>query len=979
MDADGDPGDVFAIPDFWNPSPYTREAQESHSFLFSELRFDGGKSNPNIWSTYAEATTDINEKLPPNLPQPQLDDGFFGLPDLSFGVLVDISTPSTSAEPSHMEEGSEKAEEQEAELWMSLKDEPLKGADYLSWDAFEDQAYEEPHTAYITEAGPGIFDAILADESDVLSIRNTKHLIIKSHIYAASLLWLGLGRSSVLFTWDDEKKCFKKRLDPIRIPGCTGETVDGLLATFMSCGNATKALQEFIDRTYQAHKSPGRIAMADAVSTLLSTLQSRLSIPVSSMKSLLQLQALFKPVESLLTSFHLMVESAASEKNDEAMLSKLFHEVQRLENRTESMREILLEVLARVSRPFLDFMGEWIGTQREAGVPLEKRGLGRSFVKVEDRTWIDEQGLEMQEPDFILDADKIPSFITVDDAQTMFETGRSLRFIRTHHPDHPLARADIVLSATPPKLDWNFSWQNIEQVEAKALKYEKDLAAAIKHFSKDSAHPETQNSELPEDGAACHQLDILGMPKEQMEAHVLTSIAMLNELPSMAGTSNKLSELLNNCLAGGTAAAFDGESTFAPHISLTPILSFSPIIAAQARIVNGTSMRLFFQAHNLREHLIIQRRFQLLGDGVFSSRLSHALFDPELETAERRAGVARTGGIMGLRLEGRDSWPPASSELRLSLMGVLTESYVFTASGGREHAGGYLDRKNELPGDLSFAVRDMSDEEIEKCRDPNSVEALDFLRLSYKPPPPLEAVITPMCLYKYDQLFKLLLRVMRMLFVVSQLFRDALGRTSYWQGIDTTAQRFRIEAHHFISCISGYFFDTGIDATWRIFERKLDQIEKRINDDADHVVLGQNEGLDKLREYHERVLDRIMFALLLRKRQQPVMKLLEDIFTLILHFAKHSRSRALGVTRRIGPDQEVKEMYLKFRKKVEVFITVCRGLSEKKGYGEKRVAGIKGMPSGGLFDSEELAEENTIVQLLARLEMSNYYSRPVNV
>jgi hypothetical protein len=32
-----------------------------------------------------------------------------------------------------------------------------------------------------------------------------------------------------------------------------------------------------------------------------------------------------------------------------------------------------------------------------------------------------------------------------------------------------------------------------------------------------------------------------------------------------------------------------------------------------------------------------------------------------------------------------------------------------------------------------------------------------------------------------------------------------------------------------------------------------------------------------------------------------------------------------------------------------------------------------------LFDSEELAEENTIVQLLARLEMSNYYSRPVNI
>jgi hypothetical protein len=85
------------------------------------------------------------------------------------------------------------------------------------------------------------------------------------------------------------------------------------------------------------------------------------------------------------------------------------------------------------------------------------------------------------------------------------------------------------------------------------------------------------------------------------------------------------------------------------------------------------------------------------------------------------------------------------------------------------------------------------------------------------------------------------------------------------------------------------------------------------------------------------------------------------------------------VKRNVGPDLEVREMYLRFRRKVEVFITVCRGLSEKKGYGERRAADMKGLGEVGLFDCDELAEENTIVQLLARLEMSNYYSRPVNL
>ena len=334
---------------------------------------------------------------------------------------------------------------------------------------------------------------------------------------------------------------------------------------------------------------------------------------------------------------------------------------------------------------------------------------------------------------------------------------------------------------------------------------------------------------------------------------------------------------------------------------------------------------------------------------------------------------------MGLRLGGRETWPPASSELRLALMGVLTESFVPAQALDNSQAGVCIDRHNPLPGDLSFAVRDMSEDEIEKCMNADSIEALDFLRLSYKPPAPLEAVITPMILFKYDQLFKLLLRVIRMLYVVSALFRDATDRTSYWQGIDYVAQRFRIEAHHFITSVSSYFFDTGIEATWRVFERKLDQIEERINADDDNIALGQNEGLDKLRDYHERVLDRIMFALLLRKRQQPVMQLLEGIFTLILQFSKHSRQRALGMTRKAGADDEIRDIYLRFRKKIGVFITVCRGLSEKKGYGDKRVMDNRISEQSGLFDGDDLAEENTIAQLLARLEMSNYYSRSVGV
>lgn len=407
----------------------------------------------------------------------------------------------------------------------------------------------------------------------------------------------------------------------------------------------------------------------------------------------------------------------------------------------------------------------------------------------------------------------------------------------------------------------------------------------------------------------------------------------------------------------------DHLTTFAPPISITPVLSFSHILFVQSQLINTACLRMFFKEHQVRSHLSLLRRFQLFGDGVFSSRLSHALFDDEFDATERQIGSHRSGGNMGLKLGSRDTWPPASSELRLALMGVLSESFD-NMKDGIHHAGKY----GELPGGLSFGVRDMSMEELEKCMDPNGIEALDFLRLQYKPPSPLEAIITPTALYHYDRLFKLLLRVLRMLFVVNKLFRDATSRSSYWQGVDPTAQKFRIEAHHFVSTVCSYMFEIGVGSNWQKFEDKLQDIERKL--DTPGSDLG-GEGIERLRGYHESILDRIMFATLCRKRQAQVMKLMEDIFTSVLIFAKYSHARASGVRRE--QDAELAEMYEGFRRKVRIFISVCRGLSEKRGYadGRKDLEGRRAVDA--IFGTGYKEEGNLLGMLLLRLEMTGYY------
>ena len=922
------------------------------------------------------ASLDFSTKLP-NIVGESNNNVFFSIPDLPFQTPEAILRPSPRPSLKLVSEQLEEVNDID-DIWLLPEDPPLSVAHYQSWDSFDDVKCRELHATYITDAGASVFDAAVSAKRDYLHVGNTGDAVIGTKVYAAALLALGLGRNSVLFQWDEEKS-FVSTFSRVRVPGYTVESLERLSSVFIDCGIMTKSLQTFVQKAYMRNDSPGRIALADAVSNLLTAIQLQLSESASEHRSILQLQVLFRPVQSILTCFQRIVKNVSASRNDESMLSTVFEEIQLLEHRTDSLKEILIEILSRVSRPWLEFTSEWLGLQRETGLPITKEGNGKSFVKVTNRQWVDDRGLDMQQRDYVLNYDQVPSFIPPDDARTMFEVGRSLRFLRDHHPEHPLAKADIIASTNPPSLEWKFSWQDIVAVESKALQYEKDLTAAIRSFSEGSLSANGPNglNAGQESDETLVELNFFGQPDEDMQAHVLASIDTFNIIPMNEDiTTDRLPSVLHSYLESNGKASVDGTSIFSPPMALTPLLAFNPLIAAQARIVNGTCMRMIFNSHNLRRHLALQRSFQLLGNGVFSSKLSHALFDPELESAERHRGVARSGGIMGLRLGGRDTWPPASFELRLALMGVLTESYVSTDLPYEPRAAGYLE--TTLPGDLSFALRDMSEEEIEKCMNADSIEALDFLRLSYKPPQPLEAVITPIILFKYDQIFKLLLRVLRMLYVVSAFFRDATDRSSDWQRLDFVAQRFRIEAHHFVSSVSGYFFDSGIEATWHIFERKLDQVEERINDNDD-ITLRQNEGLDMLRDYHERVVDRIMFALLLRKRQQPVMQLLQDIFGLILQFSKNYRKRALGIQESVGAGDDIREIYRAFRKKVGVFISVCRGLNEKKGYGEARLIDERKLGEQGLFDASDLTEENTIGHLLARLEMSNYYSRTVDI
>lgn len=898
------------------------------------------------------ANANVDGPLGHNSPVHQ-NEGYFHLPpDLEGHLNAEPAAASTCEDWEGGSIHDDEEREMDVDHWLSHEEAPAKVPEFKAWDTFDAPTIGVDSASFITEAGTFTYNSFMLSQDNPISLKSHDcYKTLDSRGYLACLLALSLGRESVLFLWNTEKRVFVPTLELVNVLGYSGDSLAGMVRLCTSCGEASRRLHAFVAKTYSTAAVPSRVALANALDKLLRVVHDELGTRGLNARSILQLQSLLRPVFALLSYFQRLVARIKRNMNDSAILSLIFHEAQSADLSESFLRDTMSEILRMVSRPWTDLVEEWVGLRREDGLPISKEGQGKGFVRVDTSMWIDDQGFELAEPDYFLDMDNMPTFVPDEVAQAIFETGRNLRFLQSTHPEHPLASFSADASQKLPRLEWQFEWEAIQRVEQKALAYQRAVSEALqtRNFGKCNDSGESSDSKVED----APRLEFFGKDEASLEQTVLASITQLSQPVQNPDAGDRLAGMLRDRLFKNREEGDIAGIDFSPHWSLLSRLSFGPPIYAQARLINRECLRLLYTDHDIRQHLKLQRDFQLLGNGVFSSRLSVALFNPDMDTTERQAGVARSGGSMGLRLASRENWPPASSELRLALMGILSDSYQHTH--GTDSMSGHV----ELPGDLSFAIRDLSPEEMEKCMDPDTLEALDFLRMSYKSPSSLRPILTPAILVKYDKIFKLLLRVLRMLFVVDQLFRDISQLSRFAEPYDACL-RFRIEAHHFVSSVARYIHDTGIDRPWRAFETWLDKVESELGDtstDPQSFAVSP----DRLGEQHERTLDEIMTALLLRKRQQPVLVLLEEIFGLVLRFAKQTTQRSHGLE---VPERETAVLYAQFRSKIEVFISVCRGMSEKSGYGQKRNTTWYGR-----------SEENPIVMLLLLLDMSNYYTK----
>lgn len=177
-----------------------------------------------------------------------------------------------------------------------------------------------------------------------------------------------------------------------------------------------------------------------------------------------------------------------------------------------------------------------------------------------------------------------------------------------------------------------------------------------------------------------------------------------------------------------------------------------------------------------------------------------------------------------------------------------------------------------------------------------------------------------------------------------------------------TLHRIRFQIRQFTNALMQYVFDIAIQATWSSF---IDQIES-------DTILFQTMDPIMFGEYHEHVLDRMLYQCFLKQSQQPIKQMLNQVFEDILSFA-------------FIPDQDHLQLFKQFVQHVHQFTKVLSKLHDR-GIGRlgNVMNSLNDQGSFGVFgDFHDKLDAKSgqgafAHELLTRLDMNGYYSNKVN-
>ncbi|CAH1377425.1 unnamed protein product [Tenebrio molitor] len=164
-------------------------------------------------------------------------------------------------------------------------------------------------------------------------------------------------------------------------------------------------------------------------------------------------------------------------------------------------------------------------------------------------------------------------------------------------------------------------------------------------------------------------------------------------------------------------------------------------------------------------------------------------------------------------------------------------------------------------------------------------DVLDCLSLTYKVKWPLNILLPVDTIAKYDEVFKYLLKLNRISWVLKKIFLELKilaklsGKKEIYLMMSPHYRRLHQCRHvmlHFIQTLQNYIVGEVLQSSWEIFERNLSTVT----------------NLDALYQTHTTYIKHILFLCLLNQKSTPLRKVIQKIFVVILKFYDHLRSRS---------------------------------------------------------------------------------------
>ncbi|KAK4057035.1 hypothetical protein OIO90_001935 [Microbotryomycetes sp. JL221] len=557
----------------------------------------------------------------------------------------------------------------------------------------------------------------------------------------------------------------------------------------------------------------------------------------------------------------------------------------------------------------------WIGLTDRIGVDWSELGIEvkRKPKKTQDALTeeLEDRNSDNDDVDYILHTSKLPNFIPRAAALELFEAGRALRLLRKAAPHHPLCRASNLTG-----LESGLLWTEVEMVrhEAAISNIMTTLYADI-------------NPWLDKHNRSSLQLELSALRKGRQSNSTLPFDLFAADVDTAStwqrrGQVTVLQEFLTARLHATNTASLSILPLSSPLLpALLSRSMFSPL-RHYAQLPSTCLLSLLFSDMSLRTHFEVLRSFIFFGNESFSRRVREALFTPPVEDSQTNGKqTSRYGVGMGVYLHEKSVWPPGGSQLGIALRTALKEALEDIL-----HRQKRMGDKSamvvweSLDSSLSFAFEEASDDDDTKWKDPNSLEALDFLFLNYRVPSPLDLILTSNVMRKYHNIFKHLLRLIRIDCVVNTTWQtvqkpvtnkdDDEGQHFLFEKqphIRTSLINLMFESRNLIVSLTTYCFDCAVDGNFQTFMRALDKVERVSNNNmrgkTGGVMTNQDDddndsddefdqtdtnawNLDSLALVHYEFLSRVEKGLMLKKAQFPLRQLVQGIMLVVMELGR---------------------------------------------------------------------------------------------